>query len=29
MTDWAARRRVLAAGLALSIGIPAHAILAV
>lgn len=29
MTDWAARRRVLAAGLALSSGIPSHAILAV
>ena len=29
MTGWAARRRVLAAGLALSLGIPPHAILAV
>jgi hypothetical protein len=29
MTGWAARRRVLAAGLALSFGIRPHAILAV
>ena len=29
MTDGAARRRVLAAGFALSLGIPPHAILAV
>ncbi len=29
MTDWAVRQRMLTAGLALSIGIPPHAILAV